>query len=125
MYRRVAVGGGGETEVLAEGAAFVGGAEAAAALEFGDDELGEVVEGDGEDGGADVEAVGGGGVEPVLHLVGNGFRGADDQAGAEACGDADVELADGKVVAPGHGDEAVGHGADLGVGGSGTGPSRS
>src|SRR6185503_3640858 len=66
-----------QAEVLAQGPALVLGAEDAAALQLGHDLVDEVVEPARQVGEHDVEAVGGFGLEPLLHLVGDHRRRAD------------------------------------------------
>src|SRR2546430_9236203 len=95
--------GAGEAEVLAQGLAFVFAAEEVAALQFGDDLVDEIVEAAGDIGEHDVERVA---VEPLLHLVGDHFGGADHGEAAIAASDL-RQLADSQIVAPGAFDDAL------------------
>src|SRR3954453_5717757 len=74
----VAGGGAGQAEAVAQRVAFVTLAEDAAALQLGDDETRHVLVRAGHVGGGDDEAVARVTVEPLLHLVGNRRRGADE-----------------------------------------------
>ena len=79
--------------------ALVGGAEQAAPLQLGDDQIDEVVERAGQPGRQDVEAVGGLVLEPFLAAVSATCVGAADDGVVAARGrDPLVELADGEVV---------------------------
>src|ERR1700730_18396496 len=77
----------GQTEVLAQGLAFVFAAEEAAALQFGDDPVDEIVEAAGNVREHDVEPVAGGALDPFLHLVGDHRRSAHQGEAAIAAGD--------------------------------------
>src|SRR5271166_2828512 len=104
--REKAVLGAGETEVFAQGPAFVFAAEEVAALQFGDDAVDEIVEAARDPREHDVEAVAGVAVEPLLHLVGDHLRGADKGEAAVAAGDL-RQLAHRQIVAPGAFDDAL------------------
>src|ERR1700737_1388249 len=82
-----AVFGAGQAEVFAQGLAFVFAAEEAAALQFGDDPVDEVVEAARDIGEHDVEPVAGGALEPLLHLVGDHRGRATPREGAIGAGD--------------------------------------
>src|SRR3546814_11739723 len=74
--------------MLAQGGAGVFLAEQATALEFGHDELDELLIGARDVGGGDDEAVARTLDEPLLHLVGDLLRAADEgDLGAAAAGD--------------------------------------
>src|ERR1700722_5645407 len=73
-----------QAEVFAQGPALVLAAEQAAALQFGDDPVDELVEPTRDPWEHDVEPVAGVAVEPLLHLVGDGLRGADHRQAAIA-----------------------------------------
>ena len=77
----------GQPEVFAQGAAFVFAAEEVATLQFGDDPVDEIVETARDPREHDVEAVAGGAVEPLLHLVGDHRGRADHREAAIAAGD--------------------------------------
>src|SRR3546814_2318951 len=68
----------GQPQMLAQGGAGVFLAEQATALEFGHDELDELLIGARDVGGGDDEAVARTLDEPLLHLVGDLLRAADD-----------------------------------------------
>src|SRR5436305_14484037 len=95
-----AVLGARQAEVFAQRPACVFAAEEAAALQFGDDAVDEIVEAARDPWEHDVEAVAGGAVEPFLHLVGDRLRRADHREAAVAAGDLG-QLADCQIVAPG------------------------
>ena len=95
-----------QTEVVAQGLAFVFATEEVAVLQFGDDAVDEIVEAARDPREHDVEAVAGVAVEPLLHLVGDHFGGADQREAAVAAGDLG-QLADRQVVAPGALDDAL------------------
>src|SRR5271166_4633790 len=104
--REKAVLGAGETEVFAQGPAFVFAAEEVAALQFGDDAVDEIVEAARDPREHDVEAVAGVAVEPLLHLVGDHRWRADQREAAVAAGDL-RQLAHRQIVAPGALDDAL------------------
>src|ERR1700759_5428537 len=66
-----------QTEIFAQGRAFVFAAEQAAPLQFGNDLLDEIFEAARENRKHDGKPVGAFGLEPLLHLVGNGLWRAD------------------------------------------------
>src|SRR6266446_3718457 len=101
-----AVLGAREAEVLTQGLAFVFAAEDAAALQFGDDPVDEIVEAAGNVREHDVEAVAGVAQEPLLHLVGDRLGGADQGEAAIAAGDLG-QLAHRQIVAPGAFDDPL------------------
>src|ERR1700730_8589884 len=90
----------GQAEIFAQGLAFVFAAEEAAALQFGDDPVDEVVEAARDMGEHDVEPVAGVAAEPFLHLVGDHRRGTNQREAAIAAGDLG-ELTDRQIVAAG------------------------
>src|SRR3982751_2534194 len=96
-----------QPEVLAQGPAFVLGAEAAAALQLGEDERDEIVESTGHGRRHDVEAVGPAFVEALLEFVRDGLRCADELPMAARTGDRLVELTDGEVFPPGEIDDQL------------------
>src|SRR6202022_1086028 len=101
-----AVLGARQAEIFAQGLAFVFAAEEAAALQFGDDPVDEVVEAARDMGEHDVEPVAGGALEPLLHLVGDHRRGTNQREAAIAAGDLG-ELTDRQIVAAGAFDDAL------------------
>ncbi|WP_231914180.1 hypothetical protein, partial [Rhodococcus sp. LB1] len=66
-----------DAQILAQGLAFVLGTEQAALLQDGDDSIGESVHAIGENAGDDEESVGGAGLKPFLHVVGDDLGRAD------------------------------------------------
>src|SRR3546814_16589281 len=93
--------------MLAQGGAGVFLAEQATALEFGHDELDELLIGARDVGGGDDEAVARTLDEPLLHLVGDLLRAADEgDLGAAAAGDLH-EVAHGRVPLAGDADDEI------------------
>jgi hypothetical protein len=78
---------------------FVFRAEQAAALEFGDDQVDEVVQTDWYIWKHHVEAIASIGKQPLFHLVGDGLRGSREGEAAVAAGYSG-QLADCQVVSP-------------------------
>src|SRR5690606_11033401 len=87
-----------QTEIFPQGCALIGRAEHAAALQLGDDELDEVVEGGGKVWRQDVEAVCSLVLEPELQHVGYLHGGANYGEVTARCCDPLVELADREIV---------------------------
>src|SRR6516225_9409736 len=87
-----------EAEIFAQRAPLVFGAEQSTPLQFGHNQLDEVVDPLGQHGGSDVESVGGSRVEPFLHLVGDVGGGADLPQRA-AADHGEIELPGGRVFA--------------------------
>ncbi len=78
-------------------------------LEFRHDVAGEVLEGAGRVGRRQHEAVAGPALEPLLHLVGDGLRSATEDRelpNRAATGEVD-EVADGGILLPAEGDDAI------------------
>ncbi|CAB3958132.1 hypothetical protein LMG7053_05550 [Achromobacter ruhlandii] len=85
--------------MLAQGRTVVFRAEQAAAAQFRQRQLDEVIQPAGQPRRHDVEAVGAVLLEPLLQLVGHALRRADHLLVAAGPGDAQVQLADRQVVA--------------------------
>ena len=120
-FTRLRLDGTREAVVLAQGGAGVLGAEQAAPLQFGHDEVDEVVEPARQGRRHDVEAVRGAAGEPVLQLVGDLVRRAGEDAVPASAGEAIEQLPDRQVLAPGQVDDqlepalaALGEAADVG-----------
>lgn len=92
--------GAGEAEVVAQGAACVGGAHQATTAQLRYDVVGELLEGGGHMGGLDHEAVGRARVEPLLHGVGD-VRGRADHVALGAGPVPAADLAHAELLALG------------------------
>src|SRR5450755_1060286 len=79
-----AVRGSLQAQVFAEGLALILAAEDAAALQLGHDQIHKLIEPARQIREHDVEAVGALARKPLLHLVCDGFGGADERESAEA-----------------------------------------
>src|SRR6202034_208429 len=95
-----AVGGVGQAEVFAERLAFVFLAEQPAPLQFGDQQVDDVLEPARESQRQDIEAVGCAAAEPKLQAIGDLRGRADHDAMAALAVNALDELANGEVLAP-------------------------
>src|ERR1700677_1801942 len=93
-----AIGRAWQPEIFPERRAFVITPEKSATLEFRYDAIDEIVKSSGQIGKHDVEAIGGIGEKPFLHLVGDCGRGADECQSAVAANPL-RELAHGQILA--------------------------
>ena len=88
-----------KSQILAQRRAFIFAAEQATAAQFRQHEIDEIAKADRQMRRHDVKAIGGTACEPVLHLVGDLCRRADDLAVTARAGDPEIKLADRQVLA--------------------------
>jgi hypothetical protein len=88
-----------QAEMFAQRAAFILGAEQAAALQLGNHERDEILEAAGQVWRHDVVTVGAIFDEPLFELIGDLRRRTDERPVAACAGDSQIEIADGQVLA--------------------------